>query len=334
MRPTANTAARSPAVPAVPGRQAAAGLATVSRRLPLLALAVGCALVAGLSGCAAAEDPAAGAGAGSTAGGTPTADDGDGPDDAGGVDGCATADPGAWGDVVAKEPVTDEYGTYCHVTIDPAAAVLSYDKSKVDVASLTEFGFTEEDARAAQETAVTLLVEQVLDNSRLDNYTVTAKEWFAANDSIVLPEWRDAFMQNVDSGPNGTGFSRAGIFATDFLPSPLARDNGPRAQHAELDLVEISAINEVLLFELASVSSYEASDSGIVSAAIRNESTLTEDSLKASTPELFDGSDDSVVTLNATTFIGFEQGNTDQVGGIYSDMQMITSEGLVIFEND
>jgi hypothetical protein len=332
MRPTANTAASSPAVPAVPGRQAAAGLATVRMRLPLLALAVGCALVAGLSGCAAAEDPAAGAGAGSTAGATPTADDG--ADGAGGVDGCATADPGAWGDVVAKEPVTDEYGTYCHVTIDPAAAALTYDTSKVDAASLTEFGFAEEYVRAAQQTAVKLLVEQVLDNSRLDNYTATAKEWFAANDSIVLPQSRDAFMQNVDAGPNGTGFSRAGIFATDFLPSPLARDNGPRAQHAEIDLVKISAINEVLLFEFASVSSYEASDSGIVAAAIRNESTLTEDSLKASTPELFDGSDDSVVTLNATTFIGFVQGNTDQVGAIYSDMQMITSEGLVIFDNE
>jgi hypothetical protein len=311
--------------PAASRRMSASVVAAVGIRRPLLAVLVGGALVVGLSGCAGAADQTAATNPASAAAETP---------DASGSDGCTVAEPGDWGDVIALGPVTDEYGTYCHVTIDPTAAALTYNTSKIDVASLAEFGFAEEDTKAAQLTAVTLLVEQVLDNTRLDNYTVGAKEWFAANNSFVLPEWRDAFMQNVDSGPNGTGFSRAGIFATDFLPSPLARDSGPRAQHAEIDLVKISAIDDVLLFELSSVSSYEASDSGIVAAAARNASTLTEDALRASTPELFDGSDDSVVTLNATTFIGFESGNTDQVGGIHSEMIMTTSEGLVIFDND
>src|SRR5690606_24570451 len=63
---------------------------------------------------------------------------------------CSTENPGPWGDVIAKDSVTDEFGEYCHTTIDPNSGAFKYDATKVDMAALETHGFTEEDAKATQ----------------------------------------------------------------------------------------------------------------------------------------------------------------------------------------
>jgi hypothetical protein len=247
---------------------------------------------------------------------------------------CSTEDPGPYGDVVAKEKVTDEFGDYCHTTIDPNSDALKYDPAKVDLASLEANGFTEEDAKEAQVTAVTVYSEKILDNSRLDNYSQGAKEWLAENESFIVPKWRQAFSDNVDAGENGTGLSRSGIIVTDILPSPLTRDGGPRALTTNIAVNKIYAVEgKVLVVDMASTSVYKADDAPIVEAVVKNNDSITEDSLKVSNPELFDGTNDSILTLDAKTLLAFDAGNNKQISGSSSVLKLITNSGYAVANN-
>jgi hypothetical protein len=84
------------------------------------------------------------------------------------VETCSTEDLGPWGDVVAYKDVTDEFGTYCQTTIDPAAEVLQYDVSKVDLESLKEYGFTEQDVKDGLVKGAEFLSQEVLDSTVMD----------------------------------------------------------------------------------------------------------------------------------------------------------------------
>ena len=281
---------------------------------PLVAMGLAGVLLAGLSGCSGSLD---------------TPDKTNVPEPTGTV-ACSTENPGEYGDVVALEEVTDEYGTYCRTTIDPASTALIFDADKAD-SSLATYGFTNEDASAAQKTAVTLFSEQVLDSTRLDNYSTSAKEWLAENDSFILPKWRESFVNAVDTAPNGTGLSTTGMLVTDIMPTPLARNGGPRAQGTNISVTKVFATdNNQLAVQIESSSIYSATDTSIVKSVIKNNASLDEISIKASNPELFDGLDDSVLTLNTNTLIAFEAGNTNQISGVSSVMNLVTSNGQIV----
>jgi hypothetical protein len=74
----------------------------------------------------------------------------------------------AFGDVAPRESVTDELGTYLHVTISPAsAAYASVDPETVD-ASITGSSWDEQSLLDAQRFVATFVAEQTIDSSALD----------------------------------------------------------------------------------------------------------------------------------------------------------------------
>ena len=74
----------------------------------------------------------------------------------------------AFGDVAPRESITDELGTYLHVTISPAAAVyLTVDPDALD-ASIDGSSWDEQSLLAAQRFVVTFVAEQTIDSTALD----------------------------------------------------------------------------------------------------------------------------------------------------------------------
>lgn len=199
---------------------------------------------------------------------------------------CSTEDPGPYGDVIAKEEVTDEYGTYCHTTIDPNSGALAWDESKVDVASLEANGFTVEDAKKAQQTAVTFLAEQGLDSTRLDNYSQSPEEWINANSSFLQDP--QAWIGDIKDGR----LSSTGLVVTDYMPTPIVRDGGPRAESTNIQVNRVygftnDAGDKAIAVEMGANATYDVPNSAIVDMYIKNHPETTVESLQQSNPDFF-----------------------------------------------
>ena len=287
------------------------------------ALAIGVAgvLLAGLGGCAAATSDETNA---TTAEQTaqPTA-----PVPAG----CSSELALDYGDVVGLEDVTDEFGTYCHTTISPTAEAAVYDSTKTDLTTLAEFGFTEDDAVAALPVALRVLTEEVLDSSRLDNYSVAPAEWFAANSDYLTTEWQPKYQKMIDD--DGTKLGTSSLVVTDMLPSPLTRDGSARASSAvvRLDRVHVEEPDggePNLVFSFSTTSTFVATDAQIVTLVLAADPSQIEDALRASNPELFDGADNSWLIMTGKTLLGFGLGSNEQIIGSSSVFQLYTDQGL------
>ena len=287
------------------------------------ALAIGVAgfLLAGLGGCAAVTNNEADARpADQTAQATAAA-----------PAGCSSELAVDYGDVVGLEDVTDEFGTYCHTTVSPAAEAAVYDASKTDLKTLAEFDFTEDDVVEALPVALRILTEEVLDSSRLDNYSITPAAWFAANSDYLSPEWQLKYQKAIDN--KGTILGTSTIIVTDILPAPLARDGGARASSTvvRLDRVygeEPDGGEPNLVFRFSTTSTYVATDAQIVALVLASDPSQIEDALRASNPELFDGADNSWLIMTGTTVLGFGRGSNDQVINLNSNFQLYTDQGL------
>jgi hypothetical protein len=241
-----------------------------------------------------------------------------------------------YGDVICTELVTDEFGEYCHVTIAPEADALVYDGSKTLMDQLTPFGFTEDDAKVAQTRAVTLLVEEVLDSSRLDNYTVSESNYFRDNSAFYDETWRTQFQTSIDGGTKV--LQENGIVVTGLLPSPTVRDSGPRANGGITVQVDNIYAQQPeggvpnLIVRMTSTSVFYLSDEQIVSTILLHNADQTSESLSASSPGLFDGVSESGLLLTATSVLGFGLGSNEQIIGNNSTLAMNTTEGLTVLE--
>ena len=145
----------------------------MTRSFRIAASTIGIALsLTALTSCASetpgAGGPVASASSSATASATPTPDT---PCPEG-------ATPGPWGDVVALEQMDDSFGSYCHVALAPDAAAAQFDASVADTDSLTAYGFTVQDAEAAQQVAVQYVAELGLDSTRLDDYSTPDSAFF------------------------------------------------------------------------------------------------------------------------------------------------------------
>ena len=242
---------------------------------------------------------------------------------------------GPWGSVIAKEQITDVFGTYCRTTIDPASEAAQFDVAKVDLDSLKTHGFTLDDARKAQKVAVTYLAEQLLDSSRLDDYSVADNEWFEANNGSFTPAAQREVAALVDS----FGLLESSVIVTDGLPSPLRRDGGPRANETRINVQRIAGILALdqttpLLIVRASASvSYSATDASIVDAAIRGDRSKTrrEDSLRSSNPSLFDGQDGDGLRLEGNFGLSFDVGNPNALTYLSSVWALSADDGSLQF---
>lgn len=243
---------------------------------------------------------------------------------------CSTENPGPYGDAVPLEAATDEYGEYCRTTIDPTSDALVYDASKVDLESLEKYGFTEEEAKEAQITAVTFLMEQTFDSTRLDNYSQSPTEWLNENaDSLSSP---DVYLDFVNSGEQ---LSSAGLIVTDYLPTPVIRNGGPRFTQTNVQVNEIVAFEgngkKAIAVRMSANSFYPAENADIVSMYLANHPDMTEDALKQSQPELFEEAPVGL-SIQGAFSLSFVKDNYDQVAGSNSSWTVNTQTGNVIVE--
>jgi hypothetical protein len=221
-----------------------------------------------------------------------------------------SASQGPWGDVIAAEQITDTFGSYCRTTLDPDSAAARFDAATVDLESLETYGFTLDEAEAAQKVALLYVAEQGLDSSRLDDYSATDTAWFETAKEQFTQTAQDYLSPLVES----YGLRDSGVIMTQSLPSPLRRDGGPRATSTDLDVDKIFAVpgidqqTPVLVVRTNFTTAYRAADASIVDAAIRDErgsNDLTEAVLRTSTPTLFDGSDDEGLVLTGGFNVAF-----------------------------
>lgn len=246
---------------------------------------------------------------------------------------CSTEDPGPWGDVIAKETVTDEFGEYCQTTIDPESAAFKYDASKVDVASLQEHGFTEEDAKEVQQRAAQYLSEVALDSSILDNYAGAAQqEWFEKNKSYYSESIHKIGSEMIATQP----IASTGLVVSNYVPSPLKRDGSPRADYTNIQLYSISAqSNETYgpyiqaIFSVSSV--YSVKEKSIVDSIVKNNASITESQLQTTNPELFDGSEDNQVLLNGNFGFAYSGKDLSTIVGANADWNVQSDSGAVVY---
>jgi hypothetical protein len=238
---------------------------------------------------------------------------------------------GPWGDVVAAEQVTDAVGTYCHTALDPAAA--PFDASVVNLESLTTHGFTIEDAEAAQQVALEYVADQGLDSSRLDEYSTSDSAWFDAEKGAFSPAAQERFAPLVEAN----GLRDAGVIVTQSLP-PLSRDGGPRAASSTVGVdmiygtLDLDQVTPLLVVRTNFTTAYPTTDAAIVAAAIRNErgtAVLSEESLRDSTPSLFDGSDEEGLVLAGSFNVGFGTGDMAAIAYINSAWTLATGDGAL-----
>ena len=136
------------------------------------------------------------------------------------------------GDGVDGPVVTDEWGDYQRVVVDPAGVPFNEDVVQKD--TFEEVGLTMEDAKQAQESAVKYLIEDITDNPTFDipaeRFATEYKKWNDENYSRIYDgEWaKDS--EAVTSG---------GIIAQ--LGGSTIRDGKPRIASVEVDVTSIVA---------------------------------------------------------------------------------------------
>jgi hypothetical protein len=223
---------------------------------------------------------------------------------------CSTEDLGPWGDSVALRDVTDELGTYCQTTIDPDSAALVYDASIVDMASLEEHGFTEEDVKRLQADAVKFFAEETLDSSLLDRgNAVNFAAWADANQEKFAPGFYSFDWENENE--------RNLVYAGELTPT--ARDGGARLHDSKIELVSVRALLgqsavPLLLFDFNSTVNYRMSDqSAIAWMLYTGYGSSAEQLLAEETFLKLDDGEDNVVSVTAAHTLAYTK--EDKIAG-------------------
>jgi len=228
----------------------------------------------------------------------------------------------------------DSFGSYCHVALAPDTAAAQFDASVADTDSLTAYGFTVQDAEAAQQVAVQYVAELGLDSTRLDDYSTPDSAFFETIKNRFTATAQAALAPRVEA----YGLRETGVIVTESLPSPLGRTGDPRASSTEISVDKIFAgLNPdqgtpLLIVRVPFSAVYGATDASIVEAAIRNErgsSTLTEDVLRSSTPSLFDGNDEEGLVLAGSYMVSFGLGDLSTIDYISTAWTLTTGDGAL-----
>ncbi|WP_010202712.1 hypothetical protein [Salinibacterium sp. PAMC 21357] len=224
-------------------------------------------------------------------------------------------------DAIPGEMMSDSFGNYCKLRIDPDSDALVYDASTTDLVSLKEFGFTEEDAATAQIAAITYLVEQTLDSEALDNPEVNAVDWKSGHSELF-----------DEDGPvfDAEAFNNLSV-VSEKMAAPLNRDGRPRARSIDVQVNKIwAALNDgvpYLIVQTAPTATYEADDALLIATMLANDPDRTEASVEAEAPYLFDGEDTSGVSITGVFNFGFTSANPSLISGIGATWNIFTLQG-------
>lgn len=141
----------------------------------------------------------------------------------------------AFGDVAPRESITDELGTYLHVTISPAAPVyLTVDPDVLD-SSIDGSSWDEQSLLDAQRFVVTFVAEQTIDSTALDRDRPGWDEWVASTaESYFGPD--DDDLMKLEGSDRPTPIYND---PDDFTPR-LVRDGMARMDDAAITVDSIS----------------------------------------------------------------------------------------------
>lgn len=222
---------------------------------------------------------------------------------------CSTENPGPWGDSVALREVTDELGTYCQTTLDPSSTALVYSPENVDLASLQEHGFTEQDVKDLMPKAAQFFSQEVIDSTVLDRPSAQAFEAWLSGDrgGITLDP---AFSITPDSS----------FVFREVLPT-LVRDGSSRILTSKIEFNGAKAISDangnpaIIIYYRATVD-YRVDDvRGLDFTAANNSEGLSKDELVRDFPHFSDG-EENFIRLDVEYGTGYNK-KGEVIGTIY-----------------
>jgi hypothetical protein len=142
----------------------------------------------------------------------------------------------AFGDVAPRESVTDEFGTYLHITLAPSSAAATVvDPASVDP-SVAGSTWDEAALLDAQRFVATFVAEQTIDSRALDRDLRGWEDWLAE----VAPRYFGDALPGDLADPDGGADRPVPIFndPDDFTPR-LIRDGLPRLDDATIEIVSL-----------------------------------------------------------------------------------------------
>ncbi len=141
----------------------------------------------------------------------------------------------AFGDVAPRESVTDELGTYLHVTISPAAGVYrSVDPEALDP-SIDGSSWDEQSLLEAQRFVVTFVAEQTIDSAALDRDLPGWEEWLESTSADYFGE-DDGDLMKLEGSDRPTPIYND---PNDFTPR-LVRDGLARMDDVTITVESLS----------------------------------------------------------------------------------------------
>jgi hypothetical protein len=143
----------------------------------------------------------------------------------------------AVGDVVPRESVTDEFGTYLHVTLDPASALATQINPATLDDSITGSSWDQDALLEAQRFVATFVAEQAIDSTALDRDLAGWQEWQAANGERFFGPDMEGELSKPDNGSDRP----TPIYndPDDYTPR-LVRDGLARLDDATITVDEIA----------------------------------------------------------------------------------------------
>ncbi len=199
----------------------------------------------------------------------------------------------AFGDVAPRESITDDLGTYLHVTLSPeSAAYRSVDPSTVD-ASVSGSSWDEQSLLDAQRFVATFVAEQTIDSSALDRDEAGWEEWVdSTSESYFGPASGD--LLKLEGADRPTPIYND---PDNFTPR-LVRDGLARLDDATIEIDSLSneprAGGEWLTVSGTADVSYRLSDQEAIASLL--EQGYDEDAAE-SFDALNDGADGHYLTL-------------------------------------
>ena len=174
----------------------------------------------------------------------------------------------AFGDVVSIATVTDDLGTYTHMTIAPEAEAMSLNTAIIDP-TVAETGYTDADTLSAQKFIVTFSIEEVYDSSTIDTRrTVGWEAWKEKNREKYLLESQFSMLDDKDSVDRPSFINNNNLNENpEFI-----RDGGARMQAATIVVTTITATDDPTYgkffgFTMTGSADYRVTDAAVIAAA-------------------------------------------------------------------
>lgn len=175
-----------------------------------------------------------------------------------------------YGSVIGSgKTITTEDGSYETVTLDPASDLFNLNGGNGLPEGIAAYGWTAEDATAAQKFAAEYVVHEYLDSTALETGDAGLEDWINTTAATYYSTKMidDGSLRNSESG----GDIVLGNVGEERLIPNLVHDGKPRLSNADLTLLDLETFavedSQALKFNIEYTADYRATDAGAVNAA-------------------------------------------------------------------